>query len=93
MLVGAIAPRLCYVASCSGDAWASPAAERESCRLAKDAYALYGMTGVVLPEEADIEVDKAYHEGNIGYHMKTGEHAILPCDWTQYMDFWDKKRG
>ena len=93
MLVGAIAPRLCYVASCSGDAWASPAAERESCRLAKDAYELYGMTGVVLPEEAAIEVDTAYHEGNIGYHMKTGEHAILPYDWTQYMDFWDKKRG
>lgn len=93
MLVGAIAPRLCYVASCSGDAWASPAAERESCRLAKDAYELYGKTGVVLPAEGEIEADKAYHEGTIGYHMKTGDHAILPYDWTQYMDFWDQKRG
>lgn len=93
MLVGAIAPRLCYVASCTLDDWASPAAERESCRLAGDAYALYGKTGVVLPEEGAVQADVSYHEGNIGYHLKTGEHAILPEDWVRYMDFWDAKRG
>ena len=93
MLVAAIAPRLCYVASCSEDAWASPAAERESCRLAKDAYELYGKTGVVLPAEGEVETDKSYHDGNIGYHVKTGPHGILPEDWTRYMDFWDAKRG
>jgi len=80
------------VASCSEDAWASPAAERESCRLAGEAYGLYGMTGAVLPEEGGIENDREYHEGSIGYHMSTGPHAILARDWTHYMNFWDKKR-
>ena len=93
MLVAAMAPRLCYVASCSEDAWASPAAERESCRLAEDAYKLYGKTGVVLPAEGEVEADTNYHEGSIGYHVKTGAHGILPEDWTRYMDFWDAKRG
>ncbi len=93
MLIAAMAPRLCYVASCSLDDWASPAAERESCRLAADAYGLYGKTGVVLPAEGAVEADTSYHDGSIGYHVKTGPHAILPEDWTRYMDFWDKKRG
>ncbi len=92
MLVAAIAPRLCYVASCDADAWASPAAERESCRQAAEAYALYGMTGVVLPPEGEVCSDTSYHEGNIGYHAKGGVHGILPVDWTRYMDFWDSKR-
>ena len=70
MLIAAIAPRLCYVESCSEDLWAAPASERLSCRLAGDAYALYGKKGAVLPEESDIAADTPYHEGNIGYHMK-----------------------
>ena len=92
MLIAAIAPRLCYVESCSEDLWAAPASERLSCRLAGDAYALYGKKGAVLPEESDITADTPYHEGNIGYHMKSGPHCILAYDWEQYMNFWDKKR-
>ncbi len=93
MLIAAIAPRLCYVESCSEDLWAAPASERLSCRLAGDAYALYGKKGAVLPEESDITADTPYHEGNIGYHMKSGPHCILAYDWEQYMNFWDKKRA
>jgi len=92
MLIAAMAPRLCYVESCSEDDWACPYAERLSCRLAGEAYALYDMPGVILPDEP-VEADTPYHEGSVGYHLKTGKHCISAYDWTQYMDFWEKKRA
>ena len=95
MLIASISPRLCYVSSSSEDKWADPLAERYSCRLANEVYDLYGMKGVVLPDEP-VEMDKAYHEGNIGYHVKTGEHSITKQDWDMFLDFlnakFDKKR-
>lgn len=90
MLIAAMAPRLCYVASSSEDAWADPEAERLSCRLANEVYELYGKKGVVLPDEP-VEADKAYHEGSIGYHVKTGGHSITFVDWNMYLDFIDLK--
>ena len=93
MLIAAAAPRLCYVGSCSEDPWTCPSAERESCRLAGEAYGLYSMPGVVLPDEAQIVNDAEYHDGSIGYHVRTGRHNILWEDWTHYMNFWDKKRN
>jgi len=93
MLIASIAPRLCYVESCVLDEWASPALERLSCRLAGEAYELYGMTGAVLPEESEIQVDTPYHEGSIGYHLQNADHSLNIYDWEQFMDFWEKKRG
>lgn len=90
MLIALQAPRLCYVASCSEDDWASPYAERESCRQAAEAYELYGKKGIVLPEERKLEDDVCYHEGSIGYHMKKGDHGLCPDDWTKFMDFREK---
>lgn len=92
MLLAAIAPRLLYVESCSKDDWSDPAAERRSCRMANVVYeTIYGIPGAVLPEEP-VAVNTPYHKGNIGYHMKEGDHAISAYDWEQYMEFWDKKR-
>ena len=90
MLIAAMAPRLCYVASSSEDDWADPKAERFSCRMAGEAYALYGKDGVILPDEP-VEINKAYHDGTIGYHVKTGEHGIDAFDWKMYLDFLQKK--
>lgn len=94
MLLALIAPRLLYVDSKTLDDWADPRAERRACVLASEAYALYGKQGVVLPgiEYEEIEPDKAYHEGMIGYHAASGDHGICPSDWNHFMNFWDKKR-
>ena len=91
MLLAAIAPRPCYVASASEDEWADPKAERLSCRLAKEVYALYGKTGIVLPDESEIKFDTAYHAGDVGHHTKTGVHGIVFSDWKYYLDFFDKE--
>jgi len=89
MLLSLIAPRPLYVCSSSEDDWADPNAELFSCRLAGDAYGLYGLDGVKVPEEG-AENDKAYHDGIIGYHKKTGEHSLTKFDWNYFMDFADK---
>lgn len=93
MLLALIAPRLLYVQSSSLDQWADPKSERRSCRLCSEAYGLYGLEGAILPEEESIGINVAYHEGNIGYHMRDGEHSIRAEDWKMFMDFWDKKRS
>ncbi len=90
MLLALIAPRLLYVQSSSLDDWSDPASERRACRLAGEAYALYGEKGVVMPEE--IRADVAYHEGRIGYHMSTGEHKIRANDWEMFVKYWEKHR-
>lgn len=90
-LLAMIAPRLLYVQSSSEDTWSDPVAERLSAKLASEVYELYGKRGVVLPEEGKVEVDTPYHYGNIGYHMRTGRHAIRAFDWEQYMNFWEKR--
>lgn len=92
MLVAAMAPRPVYVASSSQDLWADPEYERLACRWASDVYEkIYGIKGAVLPEESEIQLNKGYHEGNIGYHVKTGPHSIRAIDWNLVMDFRDQK--
>lgn len=89
MLIASIAPRFAYIASSTGDSWADPEAERLSCRLAGKAYELYGKSGVILPEEP-VKPNTAYHDGTIGYHVKTGEHGITYTAWKYFLDFFDK---
>lgn len=89
MLLALIAPRPLYVASSSKDEWADPEHELLSCKLAGEAYSLYGLDGLIIPQTG-IELDKAYHDGLIGYHRKTGEHCLVKFDWNFFMDFADK---
>ena len=70
------------------DIWSDPDAERLSAKLASEAYALYGLPGLVADEKPI--VGKAYHEGMIGYHLAPGDHQITTFDWHLYMDFADK---
>jgi hypothetical protein len=94
MLLALIAPRLLYIESNSLDDWADPSAERRSARLASEVYKLYGKRGVVLPkDDSQVEVEKAYHGGSIGYHMSEGEHRITAKDWDKFLAFWEKKRA
>ncbi len=86
-LIAAIAPRPVYIASATKDQWADPKGEYLSGWFASPAYALLGLKGLPGPEMP--EVGKSVGE-YVGYHIREGEHALLPFDWEHYMDFADR---
>ncbi len=89
-LTALVAPRLLYVTSSSDDAWACPENEFESARLAGEVYKrIYGIDGLIADEKPTL--DKAYHDGNVAYHIKTGIHSFDCSDWAKCLDFLDKK--
>ncbi len=87
-LLALMAPRLLYVASARGDAWAGPEGEFASCVLASPAWELYGKRG--LESTQFPALDTPYLKGSIGYHIRTGKHDLTLYDWTCYMDFTDR---
>ena len=32
-------------------------------------------------------VDVTFHEGNVGYHRRSGKHFLSRIDWNRYMDY------
>ena len=88
LLIALMAPRPVYVASADKDLWADPRGEFLSCKNAEPVYHLFGLKG--------LEVDKMpalnspVQKGKIGYHIRTGKHALTEYDWLRYMDFADK---
>jgi hypothetical protein len=89
ILLGLIAPRPLYVSSRTNDSWADPKSEFESCRQASAIYHLYGKTGLEQDEMPPPEMPLL--AGSIGYHVKTGEHALDEYDWERYLDFCTRK--
>ncbi len=88
-LIALIAPRPAYIASAAEDAWADPEAEFLACVSAAPVYALYGQKTVT--EQKFPQVGKTLHEGSVGYHVRAGEHDLKLVDWSNFMDFADRK--
>ena len=99
-LIALMAPRAVYVASASEDKWADPKGEFLSCVHADPVYRLLGVSGLWdarQPTKYDWDqqpklpaIDQPIQQGKIGYHIRTGPHAMLPVDWQHYLDFADK---
>lgn len=88
MLIALQAPRHCYIASANNDSWADPGGELLSAKLASQYYHMYGVDGLVIPNDIDLNV--SYDTGYIAYHRREGEHALTLFDWEKYMDYFDK---
>ncbi|MFD1677383.1 hypothetical protein [Alicyclobacillus fodiniaquatilis] len=89
MLLGLAAPRLLYVTSSSKDDWSDPASEFLGCVLANEAYRQYGRLGMTtdLFPEPGVQL----HEGDIGYHVRDGEHGVKTYDWEKLLEFVERK--
>ena len=85
-LIAAIAPRKAYVASAVEDTWADPDSEFLACFAANEVYENLGMKGLVSPDRLP-EVGEAFHEGNIGYHLRSGCHYLGREDWHRFMEY------
>jgi len=85
-LVAAMAPRKVYVASAAEDLWADPASEYLACAAADEVYKKLGMTGFVRPDRLPEPGDK-FHDGDIGYHLRSGQHYFSREDWLYIMEY------
>ncbi|MFA7174791.1 MAG: acetylxylan esterase [Kiritimatiellia bacterium] len=90
LLVALIAPRPVYIASASRDLWADPRGEFLSAFHAEPVFRLYGLKGVDVKEmpQPDNPVGDS-----VRYHVRTGDHAVTPYDWEQYISFADRHFG
>ncbi len=89
-LLALIAPRPVLVCSATGDTWADPEGEFETCRNAAPVYRLLGFddfTAQKLPPENQLI------DSRIGYHIRPGKHGIGKADWAVLFDFADKQLG
>jgi hypothetical protein len=87
-LLALIAPRPVYVASAQDDKWADPKGEFLSCVHASPVYIVLGKKG--FPASEMPAVNSPVTGGSIGYHIRTGGHAVTLFDWQQYISFADK---
>ncbi len=87
-LIALMAPRPVYIASATEDDWADPEGEFLAGVHAAPVYELFGLKG--LGTEKMPKADSPLATGQIGYHIRTGEHNLTLYDWQRYMDFADR---
>lgn len=81
-LLSLIAPRPVYVASAQDDRWADPRGEFLSAYYTSPVYQLYKKNGIATDKMPGINEPIM---NSVGYHIRTGGHAVTAFDWIQYI--------
>ena len=85
-LLACIAPRFVCVGSASEDAWADPISEQLCCLAASPAFA----NGFVCPDRP-AETGEQFFDGDVGYHLRRGQHYFSREDWQRLIGFVEMK--
>lgn len=86
-LLANLSPRWLYVTSATEDAWADPEGEFLSTLAAGDAFAH------PIPWDVHLEPDHPVTTPSLGYHLRTGPHALTAWDWDQVIAFANPRFG
>ena len=86
-LIALIAPRPVYIASAQEDLWADPKGEYLAGWHATPVYQLLGLQG--LPSASMPALNSSVGDA-VGYHIRSGKHALTSADWGHYLNFADR---
>lgn len=78
-------PRHVIVGSAEEDLWADPTSEFLSLAAINEAYALFGLPGLVHDGKVP-SPDRVLGNGSSAYHIRRGTHYFSRRDWNAYMD-------
>jgi len=90
-LVAAIAPRFVCAGTAVEDKWADPNHQYLCYVVADEVYKFLGKEGFIHPDRLP-QIDDIFHEGTLGFHMRSGKHFHSRYDWQRFMDFMRKHR-
>lgn len=85
-LLASVAPRMVYVASSEEDTWSDPRSEYLSVVSASRIWELLGRKGVGAPDRY-LQANEALHNGDIGYHVRSGTHTLNRDDWHYFLSY------
>ncbi len=89
-LIAANYPHKVYVASAAEDPYACTKSEYRAAVAASGFFEERGVLGFVHPDRLPL-IGENFHNGNIGYHLRAGNHYFSREDWLRYIAFLNAK--